>query len=593
MRVLFLTHAFNSLTQRLYAELREDGHEISIEFDINDAVTEEAVAAYRPEVVVAPFLKRAIPATVWQRHRCLIVHPGIVGDRGPSALDRAILREEARWGVTVLQATGEMDAGPVWATAEFAMRAATKSSLYRNEVTDAALLAVRQALQRVAADAAPTSVNAADPDVRGCLHPLLRQAERAIDWSRDGTAVILCKIRAADGFPGVRDQIAGVPCFLFDAHGEALLDAHGAPPGAVIATRHGAVCRATVDGAVWIGHVKRADVPEAFKLPAVLALGSALSGIPEVPLAPEAVVSGATFRDIVYEESGPVGYLHFPFYNGAMATQQCERLRAAYAHARQRPTRVIVLMGGPDFWSNGIHLNVIEDAEHPAEESWRNINAMNDLVRDIVETGTHLTIAAMRGNAGAGGAFLALAADRVYARSAIVLNPHYKSMGNLYGSEYWTYLLPRRVAAEAARALVASRLPLTARTAQALGLVDEAFGTSLPEFEAGVRARALALATATDFNAVLAATNRRRKADEARKPLAAYREEELARMKLNFFGFDPSYHVARYHFVAKVPRSRTPLHLALHRQPCSRGGKAGARPGVSANASVPAVMHDA
>ena len=593
MRILFLTHAFNSLTQRLYAELREDGHEISIEFDINDAVTEEAVAAYRPEVVVAPFLKRAIPATVWQRHRCLIVHPGIVGDRGPSALDRAILRDEARWGVTVLQATGEMDAGPVWATVEFATRAATKSSLYRNEVTDAALLAVRQALQRVAAGAAPAPLNAADPGVRGCSHPLLRQAERAIDWSRDDTAVILCKIHAADGFPGVRDEIAGVPCFLFDAHGEALLDARGAPPGAVLATRHGAVCRATLDGAVWFGHVKRADVPEAFKLPAVLALGAALSGVPEVPLAPEAVVTGATFRDIAYEESGPVGYLHFPFYNGAMATHQCERLRAAYAHARQRPTRVIVLMGGPDFWSNGIHLNVIENAEHPAEESWRNINAMNDLVRDIVETGTHLTIAAMRGNAGAGGAFLALAADRVYARSAIVLNPHYKSMGNLYGSEYWTYLLPRRVAAEAARALVANRLPLTARAAQALGLVDEAFGPSLPEFEAGVRARAQALATATDFSAVLAATNTRRKADEARKPLAAYREEELARMKLNFFGFDPSYHVARYHFVAKVPRSRTPLHLALHRRPSSPGGEAGARPGVSANASVAAVMHDA
>ena len=57
----------------------------------------------------------------------------------------------------------------------------------------------------------------------------------------------------------------------------------------------------------------------------------------------------------------------------------------------------------------------------------------------------------------------------------------------------------------------------------------------------------------------------RRRADEAQKPLDAYRAEELARMKLNFFGFDTSYHVARDHFVRKVPRSRTPLHLARHR----------------------------
>ena len=36
-------------------------------------------------------------------------------------------------------------------------------------------------------------------------------------------------------------------------------------------------------------------------------------------------------------------------------------------------------------------------------------------------------------------------------------------------------------------------------------------------------------------------------------------------MKLNFYGFDPSYHIARYNFVAKVPHSWTPRHLARHR----------------------------
>jgi putative two-component system hydrogenase maturation factor HypX/HoxX len=38
-------------------------------------------------------------------------------------------------------------------------------------------------------------------------------------------------------------------------------------------------------------------------------------------------------------------------------------------------------------------------------------------------------------------------------------------------------------------------------------------------------------------------------------------------MKLNFFGFDPSYHVARYHFVHKLPKARTPSFLARHRRP--------------------------
>ena len=80
MKVLFLTHAFNSLAQRLFVALRDAGHEVSIELDVNDAVTREAVALARPDVVVAPFLKRAIPEDVWSRVPCLVVHPGPPGD---------------------------------------------------------------------------------------------------------------------------------------------------------------------------------------------------------------------------------------------------------------------------------------------------------------------------------------------------------------------------------------------------------------------------------------------------------------------------------------------------------------------------------
>jgi putative two-component system protein, hydrogenase maturation factor HypX/HoxX len=54
-------------------------------------------------------------------------------------------------------------------------------------------------------------------------------------------------------------------------------------------------------------------------------------------------------------------------------------------------------------------------------------------------------------------------------------------------------------------------------------------------------------------------------ADELQRPLADYRSEELRRMRLNFYGFDASYHVARHHFVHRKPHAWTPRHLALHR----------------------------
>ena len=560
MRILFLTHTFNSLTQRLYCELTDRGHLVSIEFDIADSVAEEAVALFKPDLIVAPYLRRAIPESIWKQHTCLIVHPGIVGDRGPSALDWAIQEQVGEWGVTVLQAEAEMDAGPIWASETFPMRVAKKSSLYRNEVTEAATSGVLKAVEHfVAGNFVPTPLDYDNPAVHGQLRPLMKQIERAIDWSHDTTATVLAKINAADGFPGVADTLFGEACHLFDASAESSLRGM---PGELIARRETALCRATADGAVWIGHVKRKD---GFKLPATLAFPEQSAALPEAVLDGWWAAQHPTWQDIRYEEAQHVGFLHFDFTNGAMGTQQCQRLLAAYRWATARPTKVIVLMGSRDFWSNGVHLNLIEAAESPADESWANINAIDDLAEAIIRTETHLTVAAVQGNCGAGGCFLARAADFVWMRDGALMNPHYKNMGNLFGSEYWTYLLPPRVGEDGARAIMQNRLPLTAKAGVTNGFIDACLAADSDAFRVDTARRAAELAAAPDLEQRLAAKREKRAADEAIKPLAQYRAEELEHMRRNFYGFDPSYHVARFHFVQKSPQSWTPRHLAKHR----------------------------
>lgn len=550
MRILFLTHCFNSLTQRLYCELSQLGHQISTEFDITDSVSEEAVALFKPDLILAPFLKRAIPQSIWSRHLCLIVHPGIVGHRGPSALDWAIQNGEPEWGVTVLQAEAEMDAGPVWASANFPLRQAKKSSIYRNETTEAAVQAVIVAVNRV------NAANFQPQRVPGQAHALIKQSDRAINWQTETSAAILAKLNAADGFPGIADQLFGQPCHLFDAWPEAILKGQ---PGSLLSYRQTAICRATADGALWIGHVKK---PGGIKLPTTQAFPEALT-LPELPLADYRKSAHATWQDIAYEEVAGVGFLSFEFYNGAMSTRQCQRLTAAFQWASSRPTRVIVLRGGRDFWSNGIHLNTIEAAESPADESWANINAIDDLAEAILRCETQLTVAAVGGNTGAGGCFLARAADQVWVRDGVMLNPHYKNMGNLFGSEFWTYLLPPRVGETGAKAIMRHRLPMTAPETVQLGFYDACLPG--PGFTVDVARRAAELAVSPDFAAQLASKNARRQADEAAKPLAAYRAGELKEVRRNFYGFDPSYHVARYHFVARTLPSWTPRHLARHR----------------------------
>lgn len=56
---------------------------MTVELGIHDDFTREAVVLFWPDLVIAPFLKRPIPADVWRGTLCLIVHPGIRGDRGP------------------------------------------------------------------------------------------------------------------------------------------------------------------------------------------------------------------------------------------------------------------------------------------------------------------------------------------------------------------------------------------------------------------------------------------------------------------------------------------------------------------------------
>ena len=559
MRVLLLTHSFNCLTQRLFVELRARGNEVSVEFDINEAVTVEAVELFDPDLILAPFLKRAIPERVWWTRRCLIVHPGIAGDRGPSALDWAMLEGERQWGVTVLEAQAELDAGPVWASVSFPMREASKSSLYRGEVSDGAVKAVLLALERIESDAyEPWCVDGTDPAVRGRPRPLCRSADRAIDWESDSTERVLRKIRSADGSPGVLDTVFGRAVRLFDAH---RADGLGGPPGAMLARCGGALARATRNGAVWIGHVR--EEGQALKLPAASVFAAEGAQLP----------GAGGYDPIGYEEEHGVGFLHFAFYNGAMSTAQCEALREAYARALERPTRVLVLMGGPDYWSNGIHLGLIEAADSPAEESSRNINAIDDLARDILTTTDRLVISALRGSAGAGGVFLALAADEVWVSQSALLNPHYKDMGNLYGSEYWTYLLPRRVGVESGARLMQRRLPMGAEEACRLGLIDRVLPARVRTNPAPIKIMAKALSQDDALEGRIREKRWRRAHDERLKPLEAYRAEELAHLDRNFYGFDPSYHVARYNFICKVPKSRTPLHLARHRSGASGAGR--------------------
>ena len=561
MRILLLVTAFNGLSQRAWCALREAGHDVGVLFATGEADMIKGVAGANPDLIICPFLKDRVPAPVWQRWRTVIIHPGPVGDRGPSSLDWAISEGARTWGVTALQAVEEMDAGPIWATRTFAVPSAPprKSSMYTGPVADAAMECVFEVVAKahdpeftpVPADRTPTEA----PGAR--LRPLMRQPDRAFDWD-EPTEQIIRKIRAADGVPGVRTELGGLRVFGYDAspgHGRA------GRPGQLLSRRQGAVLVGTGDGSVWLGHLRAADPGHGragIKLPATTLLGARLRGVPHSPLPPGAEPEHpAAYRQIRYRRTGAVGWLSFDFYNGAMAPGHCRRLVAGLRHAAGQDTEVLVLRGGTDVFSNGVHLNVIEASPDPASTAWANIRAINEVCREIITCTRQVVIAAYAGSAGAGGVMLGLGADIVAAREGIVLNPYYDI--GLYGSELHTFTLPRRVGPERAQQLIDDKLPLSCSAARAIGLVDEV-GPRHPDAY-GEWLQALAERESEGRTARNRRQQKARRLAAERVPLEVYEARELAEMSRDMYADRSGFAAARHAFVRKLKPVETPSRL--------------------------------
>jgi putative two-component system hydrogenase maturation factor HypX/HoxX len=548
LKILLLVSAFNGLTQRVWCSLREQGHDVGVElapvFDTPEALTRE-VERIDPDLILCPFLKHRVPEEVWRRWTTVIVHPGPVGDRGPSSLDHAILGRRDRWGVTALSAVEEMDAGPVWATATFDMPpAVSKSALYNSRVADAAMDCVAQTVRRFAAGEQPLPPFEAPREIPGTGElPLLRRKAFEIDW-RAPAEEIARRIAAADGAPGAPAELGGRRYCLFDA--AAVPEQYGAVPGSVVGRNLESIAVACGQGTLWVGYAATLDAKRGPKLPATMVVDAA--GAPFLPL-PE------TLAESTYRRAGDIGYLTIRSYNGAMHTEQCRRLTAAVEKALTEDTRLLVITGTEHAFSNGIHLGVIDAAPDPAAEAWANINAIDDLCAAIASA-EQVTMAAFSANAGAGGVMAALCADLTVSRDGVVLNPYY-DMG-IFGSELHTWTVAGRVGPERAASLLGDKLPISAAEAARIGLIQAVGPRDWHSFQHWLSAVALGYNEPVNRGRVFAYKERRRAES---RPLSYYRTIELAEMARDFFDDRNGFEAKRRAFLRKTAPVAAPAKL--------------------------------
>ena len=94
LRIVLLCNAFNSMTQRIYLECIELGHDTEMVIFENTEQVLESIGSRPKDIIICPFLTKRIPIEIYGNVPCIIVHPGIEGDRGMSSIDWALLAND-------------------------------------------------------------------------------------------------------------------------------------------------------------------------------------------------------------------------------------------------------------------------------------------------------------------------------------------------------------------------------------------------------------------------------------------------------------------------------------------------------------------
>ncbi len=538
MKILLLITAFNTQAQAVYTALKDRGDEVSVTFALNELQALKEIEEFTPELILCPVLQTFLPSSIYETYATYIFHPGPRGDRGSYPLEHALQNHTKEWGLVILRANASYYCGDIYAEVHFPTRETFKASLYRHEIVSASLEALDIFFHHLEHDIKV-------PQLKNTIHEEVTLGKRMINWHKDNTQTIIDKIHFSDADPGAPDEILGVKYYLFGVHKEENLRGK---PKEILAKRDGAICLGTIDGAVWISHVKEIG---KFKLPATHVLKEKLRDIKEYPLPVWFDRSYDTFYEISVDIREDVGYLYFNFHNGAMSTLQCKKLTQAVEMLKKQ-CKILVLMGGVDFFSNGIDLNLLEDSYKKSVDIWENIEAINGLVSSILYADEVVTIASFHTNAAAGGLFMGLACDYVVVKESVVLNPHYKTLG-LSGSTYHTYSLPKRVGRQKAQELLDACLPLSAKEAKALAMVDEVY---IQEFYAD---DLHTFAKSTYSHGYILDKTAYLKTNKVH--IESLKEKELEVLKSELREENSLFHVLRKNFVYKVSPNATPIRL--------------------------------
>lgn len=199
--------------------------------DLREPELELAMRRIGPAIAVVVAYGQFIPRDIRSlpRHQTVNVHFSLLpAYRGAAPVQRAIQNGESRSGITIFEINGRMDAGPVWAREEIAIRPDDTTASYQQRLGERAAPFLRQTLERIFAG---TIASTPQDDAQASQAPPLDKKEGRVNWQLPAQRLYDC-LRAFTPWPGL--------FFHLGAHQVKVLNAavsqreHHGPPGEVL-----------------------------------------------------------------------------------------------------------------------------------------------------------------------------------------------------------------------------------------------------------------------------------------------------------------------------------------------------------------------
>jgi methionyl-tRNA formyltransferase len=170
--------------------------------DLREPELELAMRRIDPAIAVVVAYGQFIPAAIHSlpRHKTINVHFSLLpAYRGAAPVQRAIENGESRSCITIFEISGRMDAGPIWAQEEIAIRAEDTTATYQLRLGEAAAPFLIKTLEQIFSKRIRAHLQ---DEAQATAAPAVKKSEGRVDW-RLPARRLHDRLRAFTPWPGL------------------------------------------------------------------------------------------------------------------------------------------------------------------------------------------------------------------------------------------------------------------------------------------------------------------------------------------------------------------------------------------------------